>query len=271
MRRHLPFVLFDALFLFFAVVVYGASAMIAVAVGQLVWRDVVWQKGLAIVVGYFAFLHAFVLVVSVVKRIVQPRLHVGYCDVGLNKKYFAWGLNSVFQGLFTTSFFDRQVHILFYLKYLYYRGMGMKLPFDVVIGTRAVIRQAELIELGSKVVLGEMCGLYGHVSPDGKRHFQGKIVIGDHSVVGAYALIGPDVVIGSKTLVGAHAKIGPMTRIGSGCTIGPDAVIPPRSTIPDRVRVLSAAVVVEGTTMNEGETWGGHPATRVSVEEGEKS
>src|SRR5688572_11163049 len=108
MRKNLPLVLFDFLFVFFAVVVYGSSAMVAVYVGELVWGEPLWRKGLAIVAAYFAFLHAFILVVGIVRFVVQPRLHVGYCDVGLNKKYFAWGLNSVFQGLFTTAFFDPQ-------------------------------------------------------------------------------------------------------------------------------------------------------------------
>lgn len=261
--RRLPVLIFDALFLFFAFVVYGSAAAAALAVGERVWDHALWRRALAVVVGYFVFLHAFIAVVGIVRKLVQPKLSVGFCKVGLNKKYFAWGLNSVFQGLFTTSFFDRQIHLVFYLKYLYYRAMGMKLPFSAVIGTRAVIRQAELIELGEKVVLGEQSNLFGHVSPDGKRHFQGRIRIGEGSLVGAYAVIGPDVEIGARTVLGSHALISPMTRIGSDVEIGPDAYLPSRIRVPDGVRILPRSTVAPGTKMKPGETWGGSPATRV--------
>jgi acetyltransferase-like isoleucine patch superfamily enzyme len=261
--RRLPLVLFDVLFLFFAVLVYGAAAAAALAAADWIWGPPLWQRALAIVAGYFVFLHAFVVVVGVVRRIVQPKLTVGFSKVGLNKHYFAWGLNSVFQGLFTTSFFDRQIHIIFYLKYLYYRAMGMKLPFNAVIGTRAVIRQAELIELGDKVVLGEMSGLYGHVSPDGKRHFMGTIKIGDGSLIGGYAVIGPDVEIGRESVLCSHVLVSSMARIGDRVEIGVGTFIQARARVPDDVRVLPGSVVTHGAGMEPGETWGGNPAVRI--------
>jgi acetyltransferase-like isoleucine patch superfamily enzyme len=261
--RLLPLILFDALFVLFALLVYGVGAAAALATAKLVWAAALWRQALAVVLGYFAFIHAFILTIAVVRRLVQPKLSTGFCKVSLNKKYVAWGLNSIFQGLFTTSFFDRQVHIVFYLRYLYYRAMGMKLPYNAVIGTRAVIRQAELIELGDAVVLGEMCGLYGHVSPDGRRHFQGRITIGHRSVVGGYALIGPDVAIGDDTIIGTYAQIAPMVRIGSNVDVGAAAFIPSKTRIPDGVRILARSMVARGTKMEPGETWGGDPAVRI--------
>lgn len=261
--RRLPLLIFDTLFVFFAIVVYGPAIAAGLFVGERLYGPTVAHKALAVLAGYAVFLHAFIALVAVVRRIAQPRLSEGFCKIGLNRKYFAWGVNSIFQALFTTSFFDRQVHLVFYLKYLYYRAMGMKLPYNAVIGTRAVIRQAELIELGDKVVLGEMSGLYGHVSPDGRRHFQGRIRIGDGSVVGAYAVVGPDVEIGAHSVIGSKTLISPMVRIGRDVDIGIGAIIPSKAKVPDGVQILAGSVVEPGTKMAPGETWGGNPARRL--------
>jgi acetyltransferase-like isoleucine patch superfamily enzyme len=269
--RILPLLIFDVLFVFFAVVVYGTSAAIAIAAAERVWGAPLWTRGLAVVVGYFVFLHAFVLVVGIVKRIVQRPLEVGVCQVGLNKKYFNWGLNSIFQGLFTTAFFDRQVHLIFYLKYLYYRAMGMKLSFNCIIGTRVIIRQAELVELGSRVTLGEMSGLYGHLSPDGRTHLQGRIKVGDGALVGGYASVGPDVEIGASAVIGAQVMILPGVRVGSGAFVGARSYLGRGVSIPARARVLANSVVREGTIMGEGETWEGSPAVRVESRKKEVS
>jgi len=261
--RSLPLVLFDCLFLFFAVLIYGTSASAAVWVGAQIWGASIPSRGLAVVVGYFVFLHAFVIVCGVTKRLVQRPLTTGSTPIGMNKKYFAWALNSIFQGLFITSFFDRQIHIIFYLKWLYYRMMGMRLPFNAVIGTRAIIRQAELIELGDKVVLGEMSGLFGHISPDGKRHIQGRIRIGDRSLVGAYAMIGPGVTIGTDSIVGTNAILATSVRIGNKCLVGPRAYVGAGVRIKEGGRVLPLSFVKELTLIREGETWGGNPAVRI--------
>lgn len=259
----LPLLLFDALFVLFAVIVYGASSAAAFYAASPLWGPSPLQRGVAVVVGYFVFLHAFVLVVGIVKRVVQPPLDEGLCKVGFNRRYFKWGLNSIFQGLFTTAFFDRQIHIIFYLRYLYYRAMGMKLPFNCIIGTRVVIRQAELIELGHRVVLGEMCGLYGHGSPDGKHHFQARIKVGDRVMVGAYSFVGPGVRIGDDAVVGTAAFLSHGVRIGEKASVGARAFLASDVHVPARARVLANAVVEAGTEMKEGETWGGHPATRL--------
>jgi acetyltransferase-like isoleucine patch superfamily enzyme len=176
--------------------------------------------------------------------------------------YVAWGIQSVVQGVFTTSIFARQVHILFYLRWLYYRLMGMELSLSTLIGTQAVIRQAELIRLGPRAIVGEDSLLVPHLSPDGKTHVQRRIRVGARSVIGGRASIGPGVEIGEGTVVGAGSLVSMDVKIGDGVRIGPGVLVLPGVVIGDGARLRAGAVVKDKTVIGPGEVWGGAPAVR---------
>ena len=128
-----------------------------------------------------------------------------------------------------------------------------------------MIRQAELIELGSSVVLGEGCTLVGHLTPDGKTHLQGRIRVGDRSLVGGHASLAPDVEIGNDVVLGAETMVLPGVRVGDGAVLGPRCYVSRGVRIPARVRITANSVVREGSQMSEGETWEGNPAVRIET------
>src|SRR5688572_5609274 len=140
MSNALP-LLFDLLYWVLWTVVYTAAGAAAVSVADLLWGPTVLERAFALVVGYLTFLHAFVLVLGVLKRLFQPRLDAGKTQVGKGRAFMAWGLNSVFQGIFTASFCADQIHMLFWLRYTYYRLMGMTLSPSTIIGTGCSLRQ----------------------------------------------------------------------------------------------------------------------------------
>jgi acetyltransferase-like isoleucine patch superfamily enzyme len=255
--------LFDALFWIAWALVHGTAAAAGVWVAAAAWGAHPAQQAGALVLGYLVFLHAFVLVAGGLRRALQPRLVEGATPIGLNRMYVAWGVQSVFQGVFTTSFVARQVHILFYLRWLYYRLMGMRLSLSTLIGTQAVIRQAELIELGERVIVGEDSLLVPHLSPDGRTHVQRGIRVGARSVVGGRASLGPGTRVGEDSVVGAHSLLTVDCSIGDRVRIGPAVVLLPGVSVGDGARVLAGAVVREKTSIPPGETWGGNPAAPV--------
>jgi acetyltransferase-like isoleucine patch superfamily enzyme len=255
--------IFDALFWVVWIAVHGASAAAALATGDALWGPHLAQRAGALVAGYVVYLHVFVLVAGGLRRVVQPPLEEGTTPIGLNRMYVAWGIQSVFQGVFTTSIFARQVHILFYLRWVYYRMMGMELSLSTLIGTQAVIRQAELIRLGPHTIVGEDSLLVPHLSPDGKSHIQRGIRVGARSVVGGRAAIGPGVTIGDGSVVGIGAVLSLDCKLGDGVRVGPTALLMPGVIVGDGARILPGAVVKEKTVIGPGEVWGGSPAEKV--------
>ncbi len=252
--------IFDGLYWFFAFLIYGISLGSALAFGKYFWQEELWKQVIVILLGYFVFLHVFVISIGVLKRILQRPLVTGKIPVGLNKDYFAFALNSVFHGIFFTSPVAGQVGITFYLTALYYRLMGMKVGLSNIIGTNVLIRQPELISLGKKTVLGIGSILSCHYSPNGKIHVQGRIQVGDHSLIGAYAQLAPDCILGDRVVVGNRSIIFSDVEIGNNVQIGMECRIEYGVRIPDNVIIKSNSVIKRSDKIESGQTWGGNPA-----------
>jgi len=225
--------LFDALYWVFLVLVYGLALVPALATFEALAATSLIGRAFALVAAYVVFLHAFVIALGLVKRLVQPRLVAGTSSVGANKHFIAWGLASIFQGIFLAAPFRDQVHFLFWLRYLHYRLHGMSLRLGDVIGTGVEIRQAELITLEKGVTIGVGASLSCHVNPDGKSHIQQPIHIGE------------------GTLLGAHTTTGPGVRIGKGCVIGYRTVLTIGVTVEDGVRIGASCFVQSGVRIGE--------------------
>jgi len=108
----------------------------------------------------------------------------------------------------------------------YYRGMGARMPNSVMIAHGVLIRDPYFLECGENVTLGGGCFIMGHLG-QGKEILLGRVIIEEGAVIGARAIISPDVHIGSHSVVAA------------------------------------GAVVARGTTIPDGETWGGVPARKI--------
>lgn len=254
--------LFDLIYWLVWLVTHALAAAAGLAVAQALWGPHVLQQGAALAVGYLVFLHAFVLVLGLLKRMVQPPLRAGDSEVGGNRGFIAWGLNSVFQGVFVSSFVHDQVHFLFWLRFFYYRLMGMQLHPSVILGTGAVLRQVELIELGAGSVVGIGATLSCHVNRDGGSHMQAPIKVGARALIGSQALIGPGCTLGDRSVVGARSTLPHGITVGEGAVVGPHVMVKPGVRIGAGARVLSCSLVL--SDVPAGETWGGNPATLVA-------
>jgi len=111
------------------------------------------------------------------------------------------------------------------LRMLFYRGMGAKLDWSLMIGQGVKITEPWLVKLGHHVLLGDESHLAAH-----------KV---EGSVVTLEAIE-----IGDETVVGAGAIVFPGCRIGNRVTIGAKSTVSRRTVIPD------------------GETWVGVPARK---------
>ena len=267
MSNALP-LLFDALYWVFWTVTYTASGAVAFTVADALWGPSALERAFALTLGYLTFLHAFVLVLGMLKRLVQPKLRAGTSHVGKNTQFLAWGLNSIFQGIFTASFCANQIHLLFWLRYLHYRLMGMRFYPSTIIGTGSELRQVEMISLGRGVTIGMNVKLSCHLNPDGKSHVQTPISIGEGSLIGTECRIGPGSNIGKRCVVGANSSLTLNVVLEDGVRIGAHTLIRPNVRIGAGARVLSGSVV--DADVAPGDTWpktqGNEPARESSVQ-----
>jgi len=114
---------------------------------------------------------------------------------------------------------------------IFYRLMGMKAGARVQINT-AVVADCNLLTIGEGTVIG------------------GDVTLIAHSVEDQHLVSAP-------------------VRIGRQVTVGLMSVVMPGCTIGDRAILAANAVLKKGTTVGDGEVWGGVPARRIGVR-GEK-
>jgi acetyltransferase-like isoleucine patch superfamily enzyme len=258
------YLIFDVFYIIFAGLVYSLAISTALYIGQLIWNESIPSKVGAILIGYFTFLNSFVIIVGITKRIFQPKLVEGEFKIGFNKEYTGWILNSLFSCLLLCSPFAKQVHVLFYLNWIYYRLMGMKVPINTLIGMDTTIRQPELIEIGENSIIGLGAIMSCHFTANGKIHTQKGIKVGSKSVIGGYAGLSPGVIVGDNSVVGAKSSVFPNVTIGNGVRIGSECSIFMGTIIPDNVKIKSHSLVTKECNIQEGEVWGGNPAVKIS-------
>jgi len=256
----MKFLLFDILLYFFGIITYGGSAAVSFSFANFFWSENYLVNTLIISLSFLLFLHTFILILGLLKKIFQPKLIVGDFPISLNKDYFAWGLNSVFCGLFFSSPFTEISQLLFSTNWLFYRSMGMKRPFSTLIGQKTIIRQPELITLGSHSIIGLGAVLTCHFSPNTKTHTQQRITVGNHCVVGGAANIAPGVTISDRSVIGSKSSLFPSVVIGSGVRMGAFCRVDSGVTIPDNVRIKSHSRVTRDLKITSGDILEGSPA-----------
>lgn len=258
-----PFLFFDALYIFFQFVIYSISMIPSIYLIQNYWSENIWLNSIILFSSYFLFLNFFVLTLGILRRIFQPKLVEGEFPIGMNKKYIGWILNSLFQGIFIASIFAKQINFIFYLNWVYYRLMGMKVSMTTLIGMNVSIRQPELIEVGEKSILGLGCIISCHYSPNGKVHVQRRVKIGKKSVLGGFAALAPGVIVGDNSVIGARSTVYPDVIIGDNVNIGAECSIKFGSIIPNNVKIKGNTVIDKHCHIKTGEVWAGNPAMRI--------
>ena len=254
--------LFDLLFWLVFAIVHVVAAAAGIAVYHATTGPLVWQQAGALTLAYVAFLHALVVVLVVLKRLFQPRLKSGTSGVGKTRGFVAWGLSSVFQGVFLASPFHDQIHFMFWLRYLYYRGMGMRLHPSVVLGTGAILRQVELLRVGRGSVIGIGAAISGHLNADGGRHYQAEVVVGERVLIGAHTSVGPGVVIGDGAVIGYRSSISINARVDAGAKLGVGVFVKRGVHIGEGARIAPFTVV--DCDVPAGATWPTAPAEEAS-------
>lgn len=258
-----PFVIFDILYIFFKFLIYTISLILPIYILNEYWSLNIYINAALVFISYFVFLNCFVITLGICKNIFQPKLVTGEFPIGMNKKYIGWILNSLFQGIFIAAPFAKQAHFIFYLNWIYYRLMGMKLKSTVLVGMNVSIRQPELIEVGENTILGLGSTISCHYSPNGKVHIQKRVIIGSKSVIGGFAAIAPGVSIGNNSVIGARSSIYPDVTIGDNVNIGAECSIKFGSIIPNNVKIKSNTIIERNCKINAGEVWAGNPAVKI--------
>lgn len=242
--RFALWIVYDLAWIAFAGLLYGSGVLVAGtflkwAYGHWGWPGVAF----GILPGYILMLLTVVVAMGLV-RAVSPKVPSGIYEKFQPGPFFAlvWltGLNNV---IFAMPFI-RTVHFIALLRYLYYRGMGMRTYYENWISPDVTIADAFMITLGRGVNIGGLASLSGHLAlPD--RMIILPIVVGDRAVIGAHAKIGPGVEIGPDAMVGAAATLSVNVKMGEGST------------------VEAGSFVKTGTVIGPYEKWGGHPAVKV--------
>ncbi len=258
------YLIFDLFYLTFSLITYGASLYLSYLGVSGFWSESILGRITCLLLGYFLFLHIFVLVLGILKNIFQPKLSEGVKDIGNNKDFISWALNSVFCGIFLTSPMRKQISFIFYLNWIYYRLMGLKMSLSTMISMNVTIRQPELIELGKGVIIGLGSIMSCHYKPSKTKHVQRKIIIKDRSILGGFAHLSPGVVIGEDSVVGARSVIYEGVRIGNNVRMGAECRVTFYSRIPDNVIIKSGSVITRNDKIGAGETWAGSPAVKIS-------
>lgn len=259
----MKFLIFDILLYFFGALTYSISLFLTYLLGQQLWSDSIVLNCLVLFLCFVVFIHLFIITLSILKIIFQPKLITGDFPIGMNKDYIAWGLNSVFCGLYLTAPFAQFGHLLFSTNWLFYKGMGMKVPFNALIGLKSTIRQPELISIGNNSVIGLGSIMSCHFTADGKTHTQKPIKIGNRSVVGGYAGLGPGVTIGDHSVIGAESRVFPDVTLGNKVTLGAFCYIDHGVVIPDNVKIKSYTRITKEDAIKSNEIWAGNPAQKV--------
>lgn len=155
----------------------------------------------------FPFLLQFCFVVIIFGlRILLPRLEAGVYPVGFNRGFFAWYSHSMLTRSARCFGIHYLLHCTASFRFLYWRALGAKVPFNMSTSCKITIHDAPMIELSEGVTLAEDVTLSGHL------------------VRGDKVLVAP-VKIGKGVFVGRETYVGPRTRIGDQAWVGMDNIL----------------------------------------------
>jgi acetyltransferase-like isoleucine patch superfamily enzyme len=179
------------------------------------------------VLGYTAAAFTFTLLIILLTRLFLHKIPTGRLFF-TNKKVIWWSFAHMFRMIMERSMFFSTIngHILF--RQLFYKGMGAKIDWTVILGPGAKLVDPWEVKIGPHTLIGQEAIIAGH-----------KI---EHDIV----TMGP-VEIGVGVLIGARAIVQPGVKIGDGVIIGANSV------------------VVRGSIISAGETWAGNPACKVDL------
>lgn len=151
-------------------------------------------------------LQIFFILFVFILRILLPQLKPGVYLVGFNKGFMAWYFHSMLTRSARTFGIHYLLHCTATFRWLYWRALGAKVPFNMSTSYKITLHDAPVITIGEGTTLAEDTELSGH------------LVRGDKVLVAAVK-IGKGVFIGRKTYIGPRTRIGDHAWIGMNNTL----------------------------------------------------
>ncbi|MBK7963621.1 MAG: hypothetical protein IPK04_21950 [Bdellovibrionales bacterium] len=139
-------------------------------------------------------------------RISLPKLKPGVYETNFNKGFVAWYSHSMLTRSARCFGIHYLIHCTATMRWLYWRALGAKIPYDMSTSIKVTIHDAAVITILSGTTLSEDVNISGH------------LVRGDKILV-APVKIGKNVFIGRKTYIGPRTRIGDNAWIGMGNTL----------------------------------------------------
>ncbi|MBM3267962.1 MAG: hypothetical protein FJZ01_09975 [Candidatus Sericytochromatia bacterium] len=244
--RILLWILYDLAWVLFGSAVYGVGLLAAYQVLRGAHRLAGWPGvAFAALPAYLLFLLVVILIMGAL-RSVSPDLKAGIYRKFKPGPFFTQVWLVGIYSLMDATPFMRTVHFVAVLRYLLYRGQGMKTHYQNWISQDVAIADPSMVSLGKGVNLGGRVGITAHLAlPDVV--IIAPVTIGDGVVVGAEAKIGPGVTIGDRALIGATAILGLGVKVGESAYVEPGSFVPSNTVIGPRER------------------WGGNPAVHLGM------
>lgn len=248
-KRHGPirillWIVYDLLWIGLGAGVYGLGLLAAFSVMRAAYGLWGWTGVAFTALPSYVLMLAVVVSIMALVRMLSPKVEPGIYEKFKPGPFFAlvW-LTGLYNMIFAMPFL-RTVHFIAFLRYLFYRGMGMQTHYENWISPDVTIADPFMIRLGRGVNIGGRSSLSGHLAlPD--RMIIAPITLGDRVVVGAHAKLGPGVTIGDDALIGANSTLSVEVKVGEGAYVEPGSFVPSR------------------TVIGPFERWGGHPAVHL--------
>ena len=137
----------------------------------------------------------------VVIKLPLPKMRPGVFRTGPNKGFIAWYCNFLMARALTLSGLSKFMMANSVLRFLYLRGMGAKVPYQMTGSMGISITDFPLIEVGTGSTLSE------------------NVLLAAHTFTGESVFLAP-VKIGKNVFLGMDVVAGPGTQIGEGSWIG---------------------------------------------------
>lgn len=254
-------VLFDVLWMVFALPIWGLPALASAAVLWGAGALVGWHwAAVAVPLAYFVFLLGLITVLAVTRMLI-PAEREGASRVFADRDFFVfllhWGLSH-----YAPRPLLHHIHLITGLRTLYYKALGAKLGWSTHISPGAQLWSPSLMTLGHLCYIGEFAHVTAHLSL-GDKVLLAPIRLGHRTNLGAHVHMGPGCTVGDDVRIGALTDIAPAVTIEDGVEIGP------RCTLAMGAKVGRGAVLEPRTfldvyaTVPPGERWGGDPAHKL--------
>ena len=146
--------IFDFIYKLFGFIMYLIPLIITYQIILPFWSDNTFSQLFLVTLGYFIYINLFTVTAGLMRFFIQPRLKEGKFAMPNSSQYRAYMINNVIYNTYITSPFAKYALSIFYLKWIYFRLFGMKLPKSSLLSFESTIRQPELIDIGENKLIG---------------------------------------------------------------------------------------------------------------------